>query len=144
MEVDTLAEKIYAYTSGYPYLVSKLCKFVDEEIVSQRSDANWSVEDIEAGFKLLTYKGYTTTLFDSLTKNLENDAELFEMIFNISINGTTYDFIVNDPLVNRAFIYGIIRDQQGVCQLHNRVFEQRLYEYFLGRQQRKKTITGIL
>ena len=32
MDIDTMAGMIYDYTSGYPYLVSWLCKCIDEEI----------------------------------------------------------------------------------------------------------------
>ena len=32
MDIDTIARLIYDYTSGYPYLVSWLCKCIDEEI----------------------------------------------------------------------------------------------------------------
>ena len=32
MKIRQMAEMIYDYTSGYPFLVSKLCKFIDEEV----------------------------------------------------------------------------------------------------------------
>ena len=32
MDVVEIAEMIYSYTSGYPYLVSCLCKMIDEDI----------------------------------------------------------------------------------------------------------------
>ncbi len=67
VDIPAIAEKLYYYTSGYPYLVSKLCKFIDEKIMPQREKQNWSVDDVEAAFKLITNEGYTTTLFDSLT-----------------------------------------------------------------------------
>lgn len=38
MDTAAIANRIYYYTSGYPYLVSKLCKFVDEDILSQKPD----------------------------------------------------------------------------------------------------------
>jgi len=33
MDIKALSERIYYYTSGYPYLVSKICKVVDENIL---------------------------------------------------------------------------------------------------------------
>jgi len=33
MDKDYFAERLYYYTSGYPFLVSKLCKIIDEEIM---------------------------------------------------------------------------------------------------------------
>lgn len=41
---------------------------------------------------------------------------------------------------NRADYDGIIRDEQGACRIHNRIFEQRLYGYFLAKQATEKAI----
>ncbi len=145
LDVPELAEKIYYYTSGYPYLVSKLCKFVDEDILPAKSTKSWDIADLEAAFKKITYGGYTTTLFDSLTKILEDDLDLYRMIFDININGASYDFNISAPVINMAAIYGIIKDNNGICQIHNRVFEQRFYDYFLTKQATEKgVITGAL
>lgn len=123
-----------ALNNGYPYLVSKLSKFVDEDILPQKGVQQWDKADTEAAFKRITYGGYTTTLFDSMTKYLEDDSDLFDMVFDLAINGASYDFNINAPVVNTAAIYGIIRDDHGMCRIHNRVFEQRLYGYFLAKQ----------
>lgn len=32
-----IAEEIYRYTSGYPYLVSSICKWLDEETARKRT-----------------------------------------------------------------------------------------------------------
>ncbi|NJO02330.1 MAG: AAA family ATPase [Bacteroidia bacterium] len=134
MDIPALAEKIYYYTSGYPYLVSKLCKFIDEDIFPEKNSLTWDLADVEAAFRKLTYGGYTTTLFDSLFKYLESYDELYQLCFHLIINGKSYDFNLNDPVVNLAATYGILRDDEGLCKVHNRVFEQRMYAYFLSRQ----------
>lgn len=138
MNTASIAERIHYYTSGYPYLVSKLCKFVDEDILPKKKSQQWDQADIEAAFRMITYGGYTTTLFDNLTKYMEDDPDLYRMIFDITINGGSYDFNINAPVVNKAAIYGIIRDEQGACRIHNRIFEQRLYGYFLAKQATEK------
>lgn len=33
MDIQDVAEEIYAYTSGYPVLVSMICKRIDEKIM---------------------------------------------------------------------------------------------------------------
>ena len=35
LDMDYFAERLYFYTSGYPFLVSKLCKIIDEKIMTQ-------------------------------------------------------------------------------------------------------------
>ncbi len=43
LEFDTLkvAEFIYFYTSGYPFLVSRLCQIIDEDL-----GASWNEENM--------------------------------------------------------------------------------------------------
>jgi hypothetical protein len=134
LDTSTLAERLHYYTAGYPYLVSKLCKFIDEEIVPNRTDKNWSVDDVETAVKMIMDNRYTTTLFDSLIKNLENHQELYELIFHIVINGKHLDFTIANPVINLAHLYGILKPtERGHCQIHNRIFEQRIYAYMLSK-----------
>lgn len=130
-DIPAIAEKLYYYTSGYPYLVSKLCKFIDEDIVSGRNDPNWDVSDVDEAFTMIVKGSYTTTLFDSLTKNLENNRELYENVFNIVINGQQIPFNMNVPVINLGVLYGILIDSPEGCKIHNRIYEQRIYNYML-------------
>ena len=138
-DIPAIAGKLHYYTSGYPYLVSKLCKFIDEDIVPQREDKNWFTADVETAFKMIADEGYTTTLFDSLGKNLENNPELYDLIFRIVINGESFTFSIIDPTIHLAHIYGIIvPSEQGLCRIHNRIFEQRIYGYMISKFLRKE------
>jgi hypothetical protein len=133
MDIPAIAGKLYYYTSGYPYLVSKLCKFIDETILPEREDKNWSVHDVDAAFRLIVKESYSTTLFDSLTKNLENDSELYELIFQIVMNGARTTFTTSNPVIYRAQLYGILAESEGQCAVHNRIFEQRIYAHMLSK-----------
>ncbi len=136
-DISAIAERLHDYTSGYPYLVSKMCKFIDEDIIPNRADKNWSVNDVEAAFKMIVDDGYTTTLFDSLVKNLENNQELYEFVFHIVINGKSLNFTIADPMINLACLYGILTaSEQGRCKIHNRILEQRIYAYMLSKSIR--------
>ncbi|KOR31855.1 hypothetical protein TI05_10975 [Achromatium sp. WMS3] len=132
--IVAIAAQLYHYTSGYPYLVSKLCKFIDEDVIPKRVDKNWSVADVERAFKMIVDNGYTTTLFDSLIKNLENNEDLYNLIFHIIINGRSIEFTIANPTINLAYLYGILSSsEQGHCQIHNRIFEQRIYAYMISK-----------
>ncbi len=144
--IPGIAEKLYYYTSGYPYLVSKLCKFIDEKIVSKREDKNWSVSDVEAGFTMIVNKGYTTTLFDSLIKNLENNEDLHKLISEVIINGKHFDFTIANPVINLGHLYGIlVQSEHGRCHIHNRIFEQRIYDYMMSEllQTKYRDVNGF-
>ncbi len=131
-DIPVIAGQLYYYTSGYPYLVSKLCQFIDEEIMPRREEQNWFVADVETAFRMITDEAYTTTLFDSLAKNLENNRELYEMVSRIVINGESFPFTIADPVVSLGFMYGIVvPSEQGRCRIHNRIFEQRIYAHIM-------------
>ena len=133
-DIPAIAARLHYYTAGYPYLVSKLCKFIDEDIVSARDAKTWTVADVETAFQMIVNEAYTTTLFDSLAKNLENNPELYELIFQIVINGQRIPFAIANPTVNLGHLYGIlVPSTQGQCQIHNRIFEQRIYGYMMSK-----------
>ena len=70
MNTQEIADRLYYHTSGYPFLVSKLCKMVDEKTLPKKTTKEWTVKDIDEAARQLTTE--TNTNFDSLIKNLEN------------------------------------------------------------------------
>lgn len=135
-----IAEKIYYYTSGYPYLVSKICKVADEELLPRRSSQHWDAALMEDAFRYLVDESYTTTLFDDMVKNLENNPELYQLVFDIIFNGRRLGFNVLDPIINLGMLYGIFDRENGQCKIHNRIFEQKLYSYMLSKETRKSDL----
>jgi hypothetical protein len=132
-DIPAIAERLYYYTSGYPFLVSKLCKFIDEQIIPLRDDRNWSVSDVDEAFRMIADESYTTTLFDSLIKNLENHPDLYENVFAILINGKRIPFHISVPVINLGYLYGILAasGSEESCKIHNRIYEQRIYSYMM-------------
>ena len=126
-----VAEKLYFYTSGYPFLVSKMCKIIDEIIIRNREDKNWTVDDVEDAFEKIVYSGYTTTLFDSIAKSIQNNEKLYTFIYELVVENKRKSFVANDTTVYLAKIYDIIRDENKRCKIHNRIFEQRIYDLML-------------
>ena len=104
-----------------------------------RTDKNWTVAEVEAAFKLIVNEGYTTTLFDSLAKNLENNPELYELVSQIVINGESFSFTITNPVINLGCLYGIlVQSAQGRCRIHNRIFEQRIYAHLMSALHQTK------
>ncbi len=122
MSIGELAQEIYKYTSGYPYLVSKLCEIIDE-----RLDKDWSIQGIQEAIKIILKE--KSTLFDELIKNLENNKELYNSIYNQLILGQDYIFNIDNPITNTGHIYGIFKEDDGKRLINNKIFEQRIYEY---------------
>lgn len=93
IELDTkkVAKYIYFYTSGYPFLVSRICQIIDETL-----NAIWNEETMIKAVKLLLKE--KNTLFDDVIKNMENNKELREYIFDIIFNGEEKEFNIEKIL----------------------------------------------
>lgn len=144
-DIPAIAQKLHYYTSGYPWLVSKLCKFIDEDILPSREEKNWFPDDADAAFKMIADEGYTTTLFDSLSKNLENNRNLYDLVSQIAINGDSFPFTITNPVISLGHLYGILAPSgRGRCQIHNRIFEQRIYAHIMAEmlQTRYREMNG--
>ena len=116
--------------------MSKLCKFIDEQIVPAREERNWSVSDVEDAFRMIVRDSYTTTLFDSMAKNLENNPELYDAVFQVIMNGKILPFAIADPVIHFGHLYGILSESDGHCVIHNRIFEQRIYAHMMSKLMR--------
>lgn len=126
MDIPAIAERLYYHTSGYPFLVSKLCKNIADKVYPKKADNTWTVEDVEAG--VLIMLGEDNTNFSSLIKNLENHQDLYDLVFRILVDGEKIAFNPDEPVIQKGRVYGIFK-RNGQLKIHNRVYEQRIYNY---------------
>lgn len=141
MDVEKIAGLIFAYTSGYPFLVSRLCKLIDEKVAgSERfsdKSAAWTKNGfLEAVKLLLTEKN---TLFESLMGKILDSKELRHVIYSILFSGERIVYNPDDPWLDLAMMYGFIRNLDGAVAISNRIFEMRLYNYFLSTTESQGT-----
>lgn len=129
ISIKEISEIIYFYTSGYPFLVSRLCQIIDE------NQLLWDEENINRSVKELLQEN--NTLFDDLVKNIENNNEFKDYIFDLIINGTEKTFNIHNPLINLGVIYGYLKNMDGRVKMSNRIFEQMLYNYFSSKLENK-------
>jgi hypothetical protein len=132
LDAPALAERLYYYTSGYPFLVSKLCKIVDEDILPHKVEKSWSEAELEQALHQLL--GENNTNFDSLVKNLENNPELYELSFRLIIDGAAVAYNPDNPIIQKGILYGVF-SRNGNLRIHNRIYEQRLYNYMASKTE---------
>ena len=143
MNVSEIAGLIYDYTSGYPFLVSRLCKLMDET-VSQTdclgsADAAWTNQGFfEAERILLSEKN---TLFESLIGKLQSYPELNTALMKILFTGINIPYNTDEPAFDIASMFGFIKNNRGCVAIANRIFETRLYNLYLSRTQLQNTDT---
>jgi hypothetical protein len=124
MDKEFISNEIYKYTSGYPFLVSKICELID-----RRFEKDWSERGIQMAVKEIV-KGNSGTLIDDISKNLENNEELRSFMYSISVNGQKYTYTLIDPVVRVADMFSYIKDVEGKTAIHNLIFEECFQQYF--------------
>ena len=122
MNIHEISQLIYDYTSGYPVLVAEFCKSMDEL-------SDWSSHGIiEANKQLLIKK---TPLFESLIGKLEDNASLRKLMYGILFKGQKIPYNPDDATIDDAFMYGFVKNEHGLIAVANRVFEVRVYNWFI-------------
>ncbi|MDQ1351671.1 MAG: hypothetical protein QG657_1976, partial [Acidobacteriota bacterium] len=122
---------IYYYSAGYPFLVSKLCKVIDEEILPRKQEKKWDLTDIDHAVQLTLKEDNTN--FSSLIKNLENNPELYDLVFKVIMNEMEFSFNLHNPVINDGVIYGALKEENGKARVHNRLYEQLIYNYMTSK-----------
>ena len=133
LNLNEIAGLICDYTSGYPFLVSKLCKMMDEEIPgsikSYSGNEAWTKEGVREAVRIILSE--KNTLFESMIGKLNDYPELNEMLKELLFTGKSIAYNADDPAVDMAEMFGFIRNHQGVIAVANRIFETRLYNLYL-------------
>jgi hypothetical protein len=127
MEIDAISQALFYYTSGYPFLVSKLCKIIDEEIMIEENRKRWDNTDIELAVNRLLKEQNTN--FDSVVKNLENNKDLYEIVKKITLSGDKVEFNIYNSVIDLGIMHGIFKTACPFVRIHNRVYEELIYNY---------------
>ncbi len=101
MDIGAVAEEIYAYTSGYPVLVSAVCKCISEELPWEEGQkdvaALWSKRSVEQAVVILLKENMP--LFESMAKQLDFYPELHSMIEDI-----VKEFVIGGKTIVEAVV----------------------------------------
>lgn len=136
VDAPKIANVLFFHTSGYPFLVSKLCKIFDETLLPKKSERVWTEEDIQTAVNLLLIEDNTN--FDSLTKNLANNPDLEQLVFNVMMFGRDFSgYNFQDPLIKLGILYGIFRNG-ATLRIHNRIYETLIVGYMTSVLQHRK------
>ncbi len=126
MDTQLIADDLFFYTSGYPYLVSKMCKIIDEQILPTKTVQEWTKDDVFKAFQMLLQEPNNTN-FDNLFKTLRNDTALYEVVYSMLMMGETLPFSFDDYTVSLGVLHGILaQSEKGTVMIHNRIYRERI------------------
>lgn len=132
MDIASIAALIYDYTSGYPFLVSSICKLIDERLIR-----TWTKQGVSEAVKLLLSE--QNTLFESLINKLEDYPELDTMLRGLLFRGKEIPYVVGVRSIEMAFIFGFAKKSRDHIIIANRIFETLLYNFFLASPSMQQT-----
>ncbi|MCL2100239.1 MAG: AAA-like domain-containing protein [Fibromonadales bacterium] len=131
MDIEAISKEIRAYTNGYPYLVSRLCKIIDEDL-----NKDWTLNGLQEAVKLILIE--QSTLFDDLIKNVENNDELNSLLKRGILGGERIPFNPDNYAIRTGLIFGIFLQKNEYVSIHNEIFELRLYNYYISLKETGK------
>ncbi len=120
-------------TSGYPVLVSSFCRLMDKQ-------SAWTKEEfLKAEKILLTEK---TPLFESLINKLRENENLRNLLHCVLFDGKSIPYNADNDAIDIATMYGFVTDRNGQVAVFNRIFETRIYNWFLSEELTDNKFSG--
>lgn len=135
MNINEISQMIYDYTSGYPVLVSSICKLLDEK------NQCWTRNAVIASAKVLMTE--KIPLIESLINKLEDNENLRNMLRSMLFYGKKYLYNVYDSVIGDAVMYGFVKNQEGSTVIANRIFETVIYDWFISLETTDSQIFSI-
>ena len=125
MNTSEVASWIREYTSGYPFLVSRLCQLMDE-------NDDWSQEGFREAVKSLLNE--RNTLFDDMIKKIEQFPDLKSLLKEHLFSGESRKYNPDNQAFQLAEQFSIITVHNGAFSIACRIMETRIYEYFMAEE----------
>ena len=136
MDITQMAQQLFDYTSGYPYLVSRLCLFMDERLPGSGEfpdkSAAWTKEGFQEAERMLVREN--NSLYQSLIEKLTSYPELSSVIYELLFAGKPIPYVATNRSIEIATMFGFVRNVGDTAVISNRIFETVLYNYFLAEE----------
>ena len=131
MDTQLIADRLFYLTSGYPFLVSQMCKIIAEEILPKTGAKEWTEADVNKAFQLILRKSGIAN-FDTLIKNLQDYPDLYDLVFSVVVDGLVMDYQADSPIINLGTLHGIFAaSEEGTLMIQNRVYRERIANYMI-------------
>jgi hypothetical protein len=127
MNIVEIAEEIRFYTSGYPYLVSRICLLIERDL-----NRNWTLDGVREAVKLILKEN--STLFDDLFKKIEEHSDLKNLLYNLTVGEKIISYNPHDPVIKFGLMFCFLAERKdNKLVIHNKIFEIAITDYFISR-----------
>ena len=132
MKTDAIAQELFDYTEGYPYLVSRLCQILDRQYQKESSKEVWSHTGILDAVRTLVSE--SNSLFDDMAKKIKDFPELRNTIYDILFCGKSIPYNLGTEQVSVGTMFGFLKEEAGQVAIANRIFEIWFYNLFIAEE----------
>jgi len=133
MDTDLIASEIYRFTSGYPYLVSRICLLIDTHL-----NQNWTIDGVRDAIKIMTTTE-KNTLYNDLFKNLRRHKEIYEYMYDLLMLKRNTPYSLYSTKVEWSILLGFVKMcATGEITIANKIFETILLKYFITEESMAK------
>ena len=132
INTQEVASWIREYTSGYPFLVSRLCQVMDEL-------DDWSHEGLLDAVKVILNE--SNTLFDDMVKKIEQFPDLKSLLKEKLFSGESRKYNPLNQAFQLAERFNIINVHNGSFSIACRIIETVIYEYFMSQEKESEIYT---
>jgi hypothetical protein len=136
MNISEIANEIRFYTSGYPYLVSRICLLIETKL-----DKNWTIEGMQEAVKLILDEN--STLFDDLFKKIDENSDLKNLLYNLTVAKKAILFNAHDPVIKLGLMFCFLAKDESRLIIHNKIFEIAITNYFISRNITAPKYIGV-
>ncbi|OFY67081.1 MAG: hypothetical protein A3H98_06850 [Bacteroidetes bacterium RIFCSPLOWO2_02_FULL_36_8] len=134
MDIMKIAERIHHYTSGYPFLVSRICKEIDEEILPKKTTKTWSEADIDNAARDISAEWVSNTNYESLVKNIEDNDKLYTLCEELVCGSNSFAFNLLNPTIYLGVIHGLFgKGKENKVDFHNKIYEVIITNYITSK-----------
>lgn len=125
MDSKIIAQRIFHFTSGYPFLVSLICKKLAE---AKPKKEEWKLRDIDETVKIITDSKNVN--FDTLIKNLRNYPKLGKLTEDVLLNREDYHYNPYNTTIELGIIHGIFQ-KKSPLSIHNKIYEEVISNFII-------------
>lgn len=122
-DCQTISRLIFDYTSGYPFLVSRICQIIDDEAYS------WDKVGVLKAINALLKE--SNTLFDDIQKKITQFPSLSNLLKSIIFSGQRVSYNYYDRDINIASMFNFVIEDKQTTKISCRIFETWLYDYYI-------------
>ncbi|MCD8015495.1 MAG: AAA-like domain-containing protein [Lachnospiraceae bacterium] len=145
MDIPKISRLLSDYTSGYPFLVSRLCQIMAQAVIESSSKEErqraWSSEAFQDAVREILKR--SNTLFDDMVKKLADYPKLKEMIYAILLQGKRYSYEADNERIRIGEMFGFLKERENAVAVSNRIFEMKLYNLFISEQETDVDIFSV-